>query len=134
LDAAINYIKMREDLPIIVSGGQGRDEPVSEAESMLRYLAARGIDESRIWKEDSSASTRENLLFSKELMIKKGMIIESTNVLIVSSEFHLFRINFTAKKVGLNVTCLAAKTPGILRKTFYRIREVLALIKETVIH
>lgn len=45
----------------IVSGGKGDSENISEAEAMYRWLVDKGIDSSRIYKEDKSTSTVENI-------------------------------------------------------------------------
>lgn len=53
----------------IVSGGQGADEQISEAEAMKRYLVEeRGVPGDRIIKEDRSTTTLENLRNSKVIM------------------------------------------------------------------
>ena len=64
LDAALAYLEENPKAYVVVSGGQGAGEDISEAEAMRRYLAARGIEESRILMEDKSMSTLENFLFS----------------------------------------------------------------------
>jgi len=101
---------------------------------MLRYLVMHGVDESRIWKEEASTSTRENLLFSKTIMMEKGLDIKETKVAIISNEFHLFRAGIVAKRIGLNATGIKVKTPGVLRYILYCIREVAAIIQELVLY
>jgi len=127
LDAAVEYVKTCSDIPIIVSGGQGTDEKVSEAEAMFRYLVASGVDENRIWKEDASVNTRENISFSIKLMKYKGLDVANLKVAVLSNEFHLFRTGIIAKKAGLEIIPVAAKTPGLLRRIYHYMREVLAL-------
>ena len=73
LDAALIYLEENPDSRCIVSGGMGEGEKISEAECMYRYLVKKGIDSSRIIKENKSTSTRENLRFSKKIMEEKGM-------------------------------------------------------------
>jgi len=130
LDAAIEYTKTREDVPIIVTGGLGQGETVTEAEAMSRYLVARGVDESRIWKEDASTNTRENLAFSMILMEEKGIAPDTAKIAIVSNEFHIYRAKIIAEKAGLSAVGVAAETPGFHRKALYYFREVFALISE----
>ena len=65
LDAAVEYLKQYPHVQVIVSGGQGKDEPMSEATFMYTYLVEAGIEENRILQEDDSTSTYENLQFSK---------------------------------------------------------------------
>ena len=52
----------------MVSGGQGSDERVSEAEAMASYLTGRGIPEDHVVREDQSRTTEENLTFSQAIM------------------------------------------------------------------
>ena len=68
LDAAYAYLMNNEDTVCIVSGGQGRNEPCSEAEGMYAYLTQKGIPEQRILMEDQSTDTAENIAYSAELI------------------------------------------------------------------
>ena len=96
LDKAYEYAVSNPDTIIIVSGGQGSNEPASEASVMKDYLVARGIDESRILMEDKSTNTSENLLFSSRLYPE----LAGSSVGIISSDFHIFRALSIAKKCG----------------------------------
>ena len=73
LDAAYEYLSENESVSCIVSGGQGPDEGISEAECMYNYLVEKGIDKDRLYMEDKSTSTRENLEFSKAVIDKEGL-------------------------------------------------------------
>ena len=64
LDAAYDYLNTHEEVVGILSGGQGKGENISEAECMYRYLTEKGIAKERLYKEERSTSTRENLLYS----------------------------------------------------------------------
>ena len=86
LDAAAAYLEKNPDTLCVVSGGQGNNEPVSEAEGMYRYLTAKGIEAERIIKEDRSRNTFENLEFSRKLIPEQ---IEKVG--IVTSNFHVYR-------------------------------------------
>ena len=130
LNAAADYMKTREDIPVIVSGGLGRGETITEAEAMFRYLSARGIDESRIWKEEMSTSTQENLAFSLALMEEKGLDVENIKIAVVSNEFHLYRAKLIAEKAGLDAIGVAAETPGAYLRVLYYCREAFALAAE----
>lgn len=70
---------------IIVSGGKGTGENISEAEAMKRYLVSKGIDGSKIIMEDKSASTMANLINSKKAMDEMGF----KSAVIVSNKYHL---------------------------------------------
>lgn len=53
---------------VVVSGGRGPGEDISEADAMEQYLIEQGVAENRIRKEDQSVSTRENLSFSRRFI------------------------------------------------------------------
>lgn len=104
LDKAVHYLKVNRETKVIVSGGQGANEPVSEADGMYAYLVEHGIDGSRIIKEDQSSNTYENLKFSAALFDK-----QNESVVIVTNGFHVFRAEKLAKAQGyVNVQGLAA--------------------------
>jgi len=133
LNAAIRYQESRGDTPIIVSGGLGEGETITEAEAMFRYLSARGVDESLIWKEEESTSTRENLAYSLAIMEKNGLDIENAKVAIVSNEFHLYRAKLIAGKAGVEAVGVAAATPSLNLRMLYFFREALALANEVLL-
>lgn len=132
LDAALAYLKDNEGTTVIVSGGQGAGENISEALAMQRYLAANGIDESRIIMEDQSTSTVENIRYSRELIEENGADASLAEVIIVSNNFHVSRGVGIAKKQGIeNASPLAAKCDAGMIPAYY-VREALAEAKDLV--
>ena len=71
LNAAYEYHLENPDALIIVSGGQGHDEDITEAEAMKKYLVALGIPDDRIVKEEKSTSTYEKRFLIHSVKIKK---------------------------------------------------------------
>ncbi|MFJ7737057.1 YdcF family protein [Lysinibacillus sp. NPDC097287] len=126
LETAIEYLKKYPHVKVIVSGGQGNEEPMSEAERMYTYLLEAGIVEERIIQEGASTSTYENLLFSKGLLPEgeKGLTI-------ISSDFHLARAQYIAEKLDLEVDVVPAQTPKSVEEKM-RLRERAALLKTYV--
>ena len=125
LDTAVCYLTKYPQSYVIVSGGQGPDEGISEALCMYRYLVDAGISEDRIIMEDKSTSTKENLEYSKAFLDEK-----SDRVVIITSDFHVFRSIKIAKKAGYtNVSGQAAPSLWYLIPTNYA-REFLAVIKD----
>ena len=61
LAAARNYLDENPRTRVVVSGGQGPNEPCSEGEAMARWLERAGIDADRIVVESESKTTVENL-------------------------------------------------------------------------
>lgn len=94
---------------LILSGGKGGDERLSEAEAMARYLAERGVPADRVIKEDRSRTTEENLKFSKAIMERSR---PDYRCIIVTSNFHVFRAAIIARRVGVNGQVTAARTAG----------------------
>jgi len=133
LNAAIRYLESRGDTPIIVSGGLGEGATITEAEAMYQYLSARGVDESLIWKEEESTSTRENLAYSLAVMEENGLDVENAKIAIVSNEFHLYRAKLIAGKAGVEAVGVAAATPGLDLRVLYFFREALALANEVLL-
>lgn len=128
LDTAIKYLMENDNTKVIVSGGQGNGEEISEAESMSRYLLAAGIDMQRIIKEDKSRNTYENLLFSKSLITEPN-----PGIIIVTNDFHVFRALHIGKKLGFTkVSGLPAPSDDILIISYY-VREFLAVIKDKLV-
>ncbi|WP_107841542.1 YdcF family protein [Metasolibacillus meyeri] len=126
LETATAYLHDYPHVKVIVSGGQGRDEPATEASVMADYLIEKGIAAERILLEEASTSTYENLLFSKELLPA-----DIATITIASNDYHLQRAKFLAEVVGLEADVLAAGTPTSVEAKS-RMRERLALLKTYV--
>lgn len=124
IEAAYEYLSENKDVICIVSGGQGEDEPISEGEAMKVALVEKGIEESRIFVEDKSENTKENIEFSAKLLEEMG--IEVNEAAIVTDGFHLYRASLMAKGTWQNTTSVAADTPWWL-VTAYWFREWFAL-------
>ncbi len=129
LDKALDYLADAPELAIVVSGGQGSDEPVSEARCMADYLIAAGVDENRILLEENSTNTKENLLLTAELLKAQGNNLEDTHLLVVSSGFHLARVRMLCTRYGLDVSTLGAPMPEFFSRVYSYMRESLALVK-----
>ncbi len=98
LDATVGYYNQNPDAVIVVSGGQGPDEDISEAEAMERYLYEQGVPLSKIIKEDKSTSTEENFRFSKAILDER--FNGNYKVAFVTDDFHIYRAGKTAERVG----------------------------------
>jgi len=94
---------------LIVSGGKGADERVSEAEAMARYLIERGIPADSVTREDQSRTTEENLTFSKAIMER---FRPRYRCIVVTSNYHVFRAAIIARRLGLNGQVTGARTAG----------------------
>ena len=126
IDAAGDYLKAHPEVQCILSGGQGDQEDISEAECMFRALTAKGIAPERFWLEDKSTSTKENIAFSLALLQEKvGEIPEEIGIL--SSQYHLYRAGYFVREQGLQPVCIGAKTARIELFISYFVREIFAV-------
>lgn len=128
LDAAHDYLRDNPRTKVIVSGGQGPNEPYPEAEGMATYLQERGIDPERILKEPKSVNTLQNVTFSQELMDAPN-----PRVGIVTNNFHVYRAVRIARKAGLHDVCGIASysTPWYLPNNL--LREGMGLVKDFLV-
>lgn len=130
LDTALDYLDDHPDITVVVSGGQGSNEPTSEAACMADYLEEHGVDADQILLEDESSNTKENLIYSRELLEEQGVDVGEEGVLVVSNGFHLTRSRMLAERFGYgHVSTLAAPTSHIPSRIQMYIREPLALVK-----
>ncbi len=131
INAAADYLQAHPKTQCIVSGGQGPNEDISEARCMFDALTAKGIAPDRIWMEDQSTSTKENLAFSLKLIEEKTGTRPET-VGILSSEYHLYRAGRFAAEQGLNAVGIPAKTSWLTLFVSYFVREIFAVCYYTV--
>jgi len=99
LDRAVEIYNENPDTVIIVSGGQGPQEDITEALAMERYLLRCGVDSERIIKEEKATSTYENFVYSKQIL--DGLFGEEYDVAFVTNEYHIYRAGSLAKIAGL---------------------------------
>lgn len=125
LDKAYGYLVENKDAVAILSGGQGPDEIMPEADVMFNYLVDKGIDPDRLYVEADSHNTQQNMQYSAEIIKKEGL---DTNVVVITQAFHQFRASVYAKEAGLCAHALNCKTnPGTLPT--YWLREMFGIAK-----
>lgn len=128
LDKAIEYYNKHKSVKIIVSGGQGNDENITEALAMKNYLISNGVNQNNIIEENKATTTLENIIYSKKIldnMNNKGQ------VLIVTSDYHLFRGKLIASILGIENKGLCS-TSSISGRLYYMIREYSTSIIDLV--
>jgi uncharacterized SAM-binding protein YcdF (DUF218 family) len=130
LIVARDYLFEHKGLKVVVSGGQGANEDIPEANAMEQYLISKGIDKDRIIVEDKSTSTYENIKFSLE-KIREEDNREELKILLVTNRFHVFRAKFLGNRLGVVAYGLPAKTPPSIILNSY-LREYFAVIKSFV--
>ena len=134
LDKALDYLADHPDLIVVVSGGQGPDEHISEAQCMYDYLTAHGVPAENILLEDRSHNTAENLRYTVELLAEAGYD-GSAGVVVVSNGFHLTRVRMLWDRVcgeEWELSTLAAPSSHLPSRLKMYIREPFALVKSFV--
>ena len=124
LDAAIDYLNENPSTVCIVSGGQGANEPYTEAEGMAKYLIEKGIDSRKIILEGKSQTTVENIRNSKKLMKE-----DYNGVGIITNNFHMFRALRVAEVQGLENICGISAKSNVLYLPNNVLRECGGILK-----
>jgi len=111
--------------PVIVpSGGQGPDEPMSEAEAMRSYIVSKGIPESDILMEKKSRTTAENMRFSKQL-IDEAM--PDAKTAFSTTNYHVFRSGIISRQNGFAPEGIGSRTKWYFWPNAY-VRECIGMI------
>lgn len=152
LDAALSLLKRYPNADCIVSGGQGSNEAISEAEAMRRYLVSRGIAEERITLEDRSTNTSENLEYTFAILTGSesdgsaastpgspassnstdsahSVDTDGRRLVGVSSEYHLPRIRMLSRALGREIETYPAYDANIGNTLIYTLREYMGVAK-----
>ena len=112
---------------VVVSGGQGRNEDISEAAAMKRYLVSKGVVAEQIIEENRSHNTNQNFEYSKELIDNR---FSSTfhSIACITSNYHAYRAKKIAEKAGLSVAQFNSTSRWYLYPSAY-FREMLSIFK-----
>lgn len=124
LRTASKYLKEHPHTVVIVSGGMGKGEEITEASAMADYLLKEGIEKRRIILEDRSRTTKENLKFSSAYIEDLG-----ADIGIVSNNFHMYRACRYAKRLGYQHPHPVSASCHPLLLINYMVREFFAVWK-----
>ena len=128
--AAEEYLRMHPDVPVVLSGGQGPGEAITEAEAMRRALWTNNEQaNARYLLENRSTSTAENFRYSKVLLEESGLDTDTAVVAVVTNDFHCFRASVIARRAGLRTVEVPAELPWWWLTANYYVRESFALVK-----
>lgn len=130
LDKAVEYHAQNPDAIIVVSGGKGAQEDITEAEAMKIYLTENGIDSDKIIKEESATSTYENFVFSKEILDKH--FNNDYSVAFITNEYHILRAGACANRAGITSTTHIHSNTNLSYLLSGTLRECLAVVKYLV--
>lgn len=124
INAAYDYLSAHPDAVCVASGGMDDSEPITEAQCIRDTLVSMGIDPGRIYMEDRSRSTEENLAFSAEIIRANGL---PADVAIASDNFHQLRGAIWAERSGLTPYAIGCASPWFLTAGYWT-RETAALL------
>lgn len=130
LDKGLQVFHQSPQAKFIVSGGQGYDEPVSEAFAMAKYLRSQGVPNEQIILEDQSTTTYLNMAYSKH-KIKEDWSEPTKTPLVVftTNNYHVLRASIYAQKAHLKAHGLGAPTAYYFLPTAL-LREFVAILVE----
>lgn len=131
--AAEDYLEIHPDVPVVLSGGQGAGEAISEAEAMRRALWKEdGAENARLLLEERSTNTAENFRFSKALLEERGLDTGTATIAVVTNDFHCFRAHMIARRQGLKTIDVPAELPWWWLTANYYLREAFAVVKTSL--
>ena len=130
LTAALDYLEENPDIPVVLTGGLGYGEEITEARCMYDWLTARGVNPARLVLEERAGNTVENFAFSKELLEKQGINPAEDRVAVVTNNFHIARSRLIAARQGYgHAFGVPAKLPWLHLEVNYYLREAFAMVK-----
>jgi len=124
--SAYAYLDEHPQTIAVLSGGQGTDEPITEAECMYRELVMLGIDPRQLRMEDKATSTWENLKFSLDL-IEAETGVRPDKIGVLSSEYHLLRASLFARACHVDFVGIPARTSRWEQRINHFMREVAGI-------
>lgn len=125
LALGLTYLRENDGI-LILSGGDPDGDGITEAQVMAAWMEEHGADMGRVYEEERSENTRENLKFSRELAQSLG--IKTDTVLILTSDYHQTRAQYLAHAQDQAAVGQACETP-LFQKLAASVREVYAFVK-----
>ena len=130
LTVALDYLEENPDVPVVLTGGRGYGEEITEAQCMYDWLTARGVDPARLILEEQAGNTAENFAFSKELLEEQGIDPAEDSVAVVTNDFHIARSRLIAVRQGYgHAFGVPAELPWLHLEVNYYLREAFAMVK-----
>ncbi len=147
LDRAIQYSEEYPNTVLVLSGGRGPGEDISEAMAMCEYLQYNGVPADKLLIEDRSCDTVQNIEFSiaeiERLEYNRAQAArahlrefyrerldgDTIRIGILTSNYHIFRAESIARKMDIETVGVAAPCDRILAVHLW-IREAFAVLKD----
>lgn len=101
---AIQLYKEGKIKKILITGGQGfmPANEQHEARKLADFMQIAGVDATDLIVEDQARNTRENAVFTKDMLDALSFDLNQ-EFLLITSAFHMKRSEACFRKVGLNV-------------------------------
>ena len=133
LNVAEAYMERHGEIPVVLSGGLGLGEKITEAECMYNALC-RGDEnwDSRLLQEGKATSTAENFRYSREVLLEAGIDLDTATIAVVTNDFHMFRTHLIARREGMEIIGLPAELPWWWVDLACTVRESFALVKTLI--
>ena len=128
LQGALEWLNANPGSDAVLSGCQGPGEDLSEARAMFNWLTDRGVDPDRLILEEAARNSYENISNSLALIAARDGA-PAGRVAILSSEYHLHRLGWMARRLGCEPKLVAARTTMPVLFLNYAIREAFAMWK-----
>lgn len=134
IEAAAAYLREHPAVPVILSGGQGPGEDISEAQAMYNGLTRLGVDPKLLHLEGQSTTTAENFQCSAAVLRELGIDPTHDRVALVTSDFHMFRAGLLAMSQAVVIAeKVPAEAPWWWLSANYYTREFFALGKMALV-
>ena len=121
-DTAIEQLNQYPRARAILCGGQGSNEPRSEADAMFDYITARGIDPARLLREDQSVNTIENIRNAREFLAPND------RTAVITNDYHVARACMLMQSAGLDPVGIPTPTPYPAQWVAVRCREYCSIL------
>lgn len=109
---------------VVLTGGVGVGEKLSEAGVGRNYLQARGMPASVIFLEERGRTTYQSLRPAVDMFKQK----QWRSVLLVSHDFHMFRLKRMARDLGITPIAVPVVSNRQLSKWRYAARESVVYV------
>lgn len=123
INEAYDYLICNPEAACIACGGKGEDEDITEALAIKTTLVDMGIDAERIYLDETSVDTYENLQNAKTIAKDNEL---GTEIAIVTDGFHQMRSQMLAADCGFETYSLSVDTRAYLLPTYW-VREWFAI-------
>ena len=124
-DKAVELLKEGEVNKIQLTGSNAPGE-LSEAEVAYNYIRSENVDTSKIWMEDKTVSTAEQIQYIKDHILTKKNI---GNIIIVSDSYHLTRVKEMCRFYKIKVELATSDLKlNFQHNLYYKLKESIGLL------